>query len=100
MKKSCSIFVMTLILYFSVINIKPVFASDLGKTLSETSKIPITYESNENNLNSNIKQEFHLNGKNNEILEVFDHAAQKLYITGEDIDLMAKLVCAESIGEP
>ena len=100
MKKSCSIFVITLILYLSVININPVFALDLGKACSETTKIPVTHESNENNLNSNIKTEFHLNGKNNEILEVFNHAAQKLYITGEDIDLMAKLVYAESIGEP
>ena len=100
MKKSCSIFVITLILYLDLININPVFALDLGKTFSETSQNPVTHESNENNLNSNIKKEANSNGKNNEILEVFDHAAQKLYITGEDIDLMAKLVYAESIGEP
>lgn len=100
MKKSCSIFVITLILYLDLVNINSVFALDLGKASSETSKISVTHESNESNLNSNIKRESHLNGKNDEILEVFDHAAQKLYITGEDIDLMAKLVYAESIGEP
>lgn len=100
MKKTCSIFVITLILYLSVINVNPVFASNLGKTCSETSKVPINKETNENNLNSNIKTESKLNGKNNDVLEVFDYAAQKLYITAEDIDLMAKLVYAESIGEP
>ena len=100
MKKTCSIFVITLILYLSVININPVFALGLGKTCSETSKISVNQKTNENYLNSNIKTESKLIGKNNEVLEVFDHAAQKLYITGEDIDLMAKLVCAESIGEP
>jgi len=100
MKKTCSIFVITLILYLSVININPVFALDLGETCSETNKVPVTKETNENYLNTNIKTNSKYREKYNEVLEVFDHATQQLYITGEDIDLMAKLVCAESIGEP
>ncbi len=92
MKKTCSIFVLTLILYLSVTNINPVFALDLGETCSETNKVPVNQETNVNYLNTNIKS--------NDVLEVFDHATQQLYITGEDIDLMAKLVFAESIGEP
>jgi N-acetylmuramoyl-L-alanine amidase len=100
MKKTCSIFVITLILCLDLINASPVFASNLGKTCSETSNVPINKETNENHSNSNIKTESKLNGKNDDVLEVFDYAAQKLYITAEDIDLMAKLVYAESIGEP
>jgi len=100
MKKTCSIFVITLILYLSVININPVFALDLGKTCSETNKVPVNQETDENYLNTNIKFNSKSTEKHNEILEVFDHATQQLYITGDDIDLMAKLVCAESIGEP
>lgn len=100
MKKTCSIFVLTLILYLSVTNINPVFALDLGDTCSETNKVPVNQETNVNYLNTNIKTNFKSSGKHNEVLEVFDHATQQLYITGEDIDLMAKLVFAESIGEP
>lgn len=100
MKKTCSIFVITLILYLDLINVSPVFASNPGKTCSETINVPINKETNENYSNSNIKTESKLNGKNDDVLEVFDYAAQKLYITVEDIDLMAKLVYAESIGEP
>ena len=100
MKKTCSIFVLTLILYLSVTNINPVFALDLGETCSETNKVTVNQETNANYLNTNIKTNFKSSGKHNEVLEVFDHATQQLYITGEDIDLMAKLVFAESIGEP
>lgn len=99
MKKTCSIFVITLILYLSVTNINPVFALDLGETCSETNKIHVNQKTNENYLNTNIKAT-QSSEKYNEVLEVFDHATQQLYITGEDIDLMAKLVFAESIGEP
>jgi N-acetylmuramoyl-L-alanine amidase len=99
MKKTCSIFVLTLILYLSVTNINPVFALDLGKTCSETNLVPVNQETNEIYLNTNIKTT-KPSVKPNEVLEVFDHATQQLYITGEDIDLMAKLVFAESIGEP
>lgn len=96
MKKTCSIFVITLILYLSVININPVFALDLGENCSKTNKVAVNQKISKNYLNTNIKS----SEKHNEVLEVFNHETQQLYITGEDIDLMAKLVCAESIGEP
>lgn len=100
MKKTCSIFVIALILYFSVINIKPAYANTLGETCNKilNNNIAQNY-SNENiqyitqNLTQNIKD-------TDEVLEVFQHNDQQLYITEEDIDLMAKLVSAESIGEP
>ena len=37
MKKTCSIFVIALILYLSVINIRPVYAGTLGETYNENS---------------------------------------------------------------
>ena len=37
MKKTCSIFVIALILYLSVINIKPVYAGTLGGTCNKIS---------------------------------------------------------------
>jgi len=100
MKKTCSIFVIALILYLSVININPVFAEDLGKACSETKTVPLTQKIDENYSNTNIKDISQSSEKQNDVLEVFNHASQQLYITGEDIDLMAKLVSAESIGEP
>lgn len=36
----------------------------------------------------------------NEVVQVFNHGQDKLYITQNDIELMAKLVYAESRGEP
>lgn len=100
MKKTCSIFVLTLILYLSVININPAFAVDLGEACSETNRVPLNQEIDENYSDTNIKDTSQSSEKHNDVLEVFDHATQQLYITGEDIDLMAKLVSAESIGEP
>ena len=100
MKKTCSIFVIALILYLSVININPAFALDGGEACSETNIIPLTQEQNENYSNTYIKELSQSSEKQNEVLEVFSHATKQLYITGEDIDLMAKLVSAESIGEP
>ena len=100
MKKTCSIFVIALILYLSVININPAFAVDLGETCSETKSVPLNQKIDENYSNTNIKDTSQSSEKHNEVLEVFNHATQQLYITGEDIDLMAKLVSAESIGEP
>ena len=35
-----------------------------------------------------------------EVVEVFNHGQQILYVTRADIDLMAKLIYAESRGEP
>ncbi|MDR3593775.1 cell wall hydrolase [Clostridium sp.] len=96
MKKTCSIFVTALILYLSVININPVFAS----TLTETNNTLINQRMHENYLNTNINHDLQSNEKHDEVLEVFNHNSQQLYITGEDIELMAKLVSAESGGEP
>ena len=100
MKKTCSIFVTALILYLSVININPAFAVALDEACSETKNVSLNVEINENHSNTNIEYASKSNEQNNEVLEVFNHATQQLYITGEDIDLMAKLVSAESIGEP
>lgn len=77
----------------------PAFASNLAgshgeiKTTYENPKMKVNYLSA--NINNSQSDE-----KNNEVLEVFKHDTQQLYITGEDIDLMAKLVSAESGGEP
>lgn len=96
MKKTCSIFVITLILYLSVINIKLAYAGTLSETYTENKNSNIVQ--NYSNLNIEyISQDYQ---EKDEVLEVFKHDNQQLYITGEDIDLMAKLVSAESIGEP
>lgn len=99
MKKTCSIFVTALILYLSVININPASAKNLSEACSETNNISLSQKVNENYSNTNIISNSQSN-KNNDVLEVFNRETQQLYITGEDIDLMAKLVSAESIGEP
>lgn len=99
MKKTRSIFVTALILYLSVININPAYAEILSKACSETKNVPLNQNVYEDYSNANIKSNSQSNEKLNDV-EVFNREAQKLYITGEDIDLMAKLVSAESIGEP
>lgn len=96
MKKTCSIFVIALILYLSVINIKPVNAGTLGETRAENINNNIVQNCSTENIEY-ISQDTQ---EKDEVLEVFKHDNQQLYITGEDIDLMAKLVSAESIGEP
>lgn len=100
MKKTFSIFVAALILYLSVININPVFASTLTGTCSENDNTSISKKTHENYLNTNINHHLQSNEKHDEVLEVFNHNSQQLYITGEDIELMARLVSAESGGEP
>jgi N-acetylmuramoyl-L-alanine amidase len=100
MKKTCSIFVTALILYLSVINMNPAFAAVLGEACSETNSISVNQKIDGNYSNTNIEDTSQSNEKDNDVLEVFNHATQQVYITGEDIDLMAKLVSAESIGEP
>ena len=40
------------------------------------------------------------NANIDEVVEVFNHGQQILYVTRADIDLMAKLIYAESRGEP
>nr|WP_312290896.1 cell wall hydrolase [Clostridium chromiireducens] len=98
MKKKCSIFVTALILYLSVINVNPTFAVVLGEISSGTNNISINQKTVKDNLNTNINSQS--NEKHKDVLEVFNHNTQQLYITGEDIELMAKLVSAESAGEP
>lgn len=101
MKRTFSIFVTALILYLSVVNINPVNAEVLG-TDCKTNRITKntnhinTYEYSVNNMSYTAQA----NEDNNQVVEVFNHNSKQLYITGEDIDLMAKLVAAESIGEP
>ena len=110
MKKTFSIFVTALILYLSVININPANAEVLG-TDCKADKITHTINFVEDNKykNTDYTSSYSLenmsytnqsNEENNEVVEVFSHNSKQLYITGEDIDLMAKLVAAESIGEP
>lgn len=96
MKKTCSIFVIALILYISVINIRPAFAGTLDNTYNENSN----NKTAQNSLTENIQYISLNTQEKDEVLEVFKHDNQQLYITGEDIELMAKLVSAESIGEP
>lgn len=99
MKKTYSIFITVLILCLSVINISPASAEVLDEACSETNSISINEEVAKNYSDTNI--EYKLLSKNKEeVLEVFNHDAKQLYITGDDINLMAKLVSAESIGEP
>lgn len=108
MKKTFSIFVASLILYLSVISISPVNAAVLGTNCKVNKVIKnINYEniavpnSNKKNYSAiNMSNTNQNNKENNEVVEVFSHNSKQLYITGEDIDLMAKLVAAESIGEP
>jgi N-acetylmuramoyl-L-alanine amidase len=100
MKKKCSIFVTALILYLSVINVNPTFATVSGEACSETQNISINQKSEKNYSNDNINNNSQNNEKHDDVLEVINHNTQQLYITGEDIDLMAKLVFAESAGEP
>lgn len=99
MKKKCSIFVTALILYLSVINVNPTFAAVLGKDSSETKNLTIN-EAEKNYSNTDINTNLQSSEKHDNVLEVFNHNTKQLYITGEDIDLMAKLVYAESAGEP
>ncbi|WP_459479896.1 cell wall hydrolase [Clostridium saccharoperbutylacetonicum] len=100
MKKKCSIFVTALILYLSVINSKLVFAATLNETCSKTNSTSVSQTFDESHSDTNIKSYLLSNQKNEEVLQVFNHNSQQLYITGEDIELMAKLVFAESGGEP
>lgn len=96
MKKTCSIFVIALILYISAINIRPVYADTLSETLNKNLNVNLV----ENFLIKNIQCTLENIQETDNVLEVFKHDNQQLYITGEDIELMAKLVSAESIGEP
>ncbi|MDO5516303.1 MAG: cell wall hydrolase [Clostridium sp.] len=108
MKKTFSIFVTALILYLSVITITPANAEVLGTDCKANEIIGninytntaeyLTIAQNYSAINMSYTNQ--VNEENNEVVEVFSHNSKQLYITGEDIDLMAKLVAAESIGEP
>lgn len=50
--------------------------------------------------NSTNKKDKNLFNENEEIVQVFNYSNQKLYITQKDVDLMAKVVYAESNCEP
>lgn len=84
MKKIYSIFFATLIISLCVINISTAYA----KTENSTKATRYTNKSVLTSKNDNTT------------VDVFSYATQQLYITQDDIDLMAKLVAAESIGEP
>lgn len=110
MKKTFSIFVTALILYLSVINMNPVYAEVLGSDC-KADKVTenIHYVNKTEYKNKDYTQHYSFENKSytnqfseesNEVVEVFNHNSKQLYITGEDIDLMARLVAAESIGEP
>lgn len=89
MKKTCSIFVTALILYLSVINFNPASAQ-ASEACSETNSVPLNQEIDKNYSKVNIEYTSQSNNKeNNEVLEVFSHDTQQLYITREDIELMA-----------
>lgn len=99
MKKAYSIFITALILCLSVINVEVASAEILNDTCSETNSIFLTEEIANNYSDTNIEYKL-LSKSKEDVLEVFNHDAKQLYLTGDDINLMAKLVSAESIGEP
>lgn len=90
MKKIYSIFFATLIICLCVININTAYAK------SQNSGFSTNLIKSDNYSNKSV-----LTNKNNYTdVSVFSYATQQLYITQDDIELMAKLVAAESIGEP
>lgn len=84
MKKIYSIFFATLTLYICVININIVYAENSNSDFSNdfSNKSILTTKKDDADVN------------------VFSYKTQQSYITQDDIELMAKLVAAESIGEP
>lgn len=103
MKKTYGIFFITLILCIYVVNINAVvYAKDskstFGTTLSSAINKHIGTLSYDNN--TNINSISLTSGVANTDIDVFSYATQQLYVTQDDIELMAKLVAAESIGEP
>ena len=90
MKKIYSIFFATLIICLCVININTVYAKNQNSTCS-TNLTKSNIYSNDSVLTD---------GNSDTDVSVFSYATQQLYITQDDIELMANLVAAESIGEP
>ena len=58
-----------------------------------------TMEMRKNNLNEEMKVSL-INKPKEEVVQVFSHNDNSVYLTKEDLDLMAKIVYAESKGEP
>ena len=58
-----------------------------------------TIEMRKSNLNEEIKVSL-INRPKEEVVQVFSHNDNAIYLTKEDLDLMAKIVYAESKGEP
>ena len=53
-----------------------------------------------NELNDDTLVDTNLSSRSDEIVEVFNSSTKKIYLTESDINLMAKVVFAESKGEP
>ncbi|MBE6071603.1 MAG: cell wall hydrolase [Clostridium butyricum] len=103
MKKTYGIFFVALILCLYVININTiVYAKDSISTFGTTLNSAINKHIGTISYHNDVR----LNGIsltsgfNNTDIDVFSYATQQLYITQDDIELMSKLVAAESIGEP
>lgn len=93
MRKICSIFFTVLILYLFVFNISSASATVIN----------VKAAGNANNYSTSQNTNYQANScssENSAAVEVFSSNSQKIYITKDDINLMAKLVAAESIGEP
>lgn len=103
MKKTYGIFFVALILCLYVININTIVyakgsISTFGTTLNSAINKHIDTISYHNDVRLNGISL--TSGFNNTDIDVFSYATQQLYITQDDIELMSKLVAAESIGEP
>lgn len=82
----------------------PIYAMSSNVKLSEY-EIPTNTENNINKINlrsgkSSNTEEISLYGEKDEVVEVFSHQNQKIYLTRNDINLMAAVVYGESKGEP
>ncbi|WP_244834416.1 cell wall hydrolase [Clostridium sp. BJN0001] len=92
MKKICSIFFTALVFYLFIFNISSASATVINVKAADNAKTYLTSQ--------NIDYQANSCSTENSTVEVFSSNSQKIYITKDDINLMAKLVAAESIGEP
>ena len=107
MKKIYSLFIISLVLYLSVINNNVAYAEVISNNFhtnliskQENNEIYLNNISIEAQSNTELNKNTTNENIDESTIEVFSHNTQKLYITENDIELMAKLVYAESIGEP
>lgn len=82
----------------------PVYAISSNTELSKY-EIPTNTENNLNKINllsgkNSNAEEINLYSEKEEVVEVFSHQNQKIYLTRDDINLMAAVVYGESKGEP